>query len=353
MANIQKRVSSKGKTSYRCLIRLKGHPSESATFDRLTDAKKWAQSTEAAIREGRYFKISESKKRTLSELISRYKDTVLPTKPKSEYEQSYQLGWWDKEIGNYLIADVTPALLSVTRDKLAKRVKKNGATISPATIVRYLAALSHVFTIALKEWQWADENPVSKIQKPKEPKGRVRFLSKEEIGSLTDECKASTTPFLYEIFLLAISTGMRRGEILGLRWNYVDLTQGRITLTETKNNETRVVPIRGKALKALAAHSKVRRLDTNLVFPSQRNPLKPIKIDNAFSSAVKACGIENYHFHDNRHTAASYLAMSGASLNEIAAILGHKTLTMVQRYAHLYEDYTSSVVEKMNDDLFT
>ena len=108
MANIEKRTSGEGKTSYRVKVRLKGFPVQSATFERLTDARKWAQDTESAIRNGRHFKTSEAKRHTLAELIDRYILTVLPSKPKSKAKQTAQLEWWKEQIGAYALADSGP-----------------------------------------------------------------------------------------------------------------------------------------------------------------------------------------------------------------------------------------------------
>ncbi len=107
MATIEKRVGEAGAVAYRAKIRIKGSPSETATFTRLTDAKRWVQQTEAAIREGRHFKTSESKRRTLAELIDRYVIDVLPLKPKSQRDQQRQLLWWKQELGAYSLADIT------------------------------------------------------------------------------------------------------------------------------------------------------------------------------------------------------------------------------------------------------
>jgi integrase len=353
MGNIQKRTNSSGKNSYRVLIRLKGHPQQSATFERITDAKKWEQDTESAIREGRYFKQSEARKRTLSELVTRYKETILPNKPKSAYEQSYQLDWWNDQLGDYHLVDITPAVLSETRDRFLQSKSKHGKARSPSTAVRYMAALSHAFTIAAKEWQWVDDNPFRNVSKPKEPRGRVRYLEKAEIEKLLFTCRESANPYLETIFIIAISTGMRKGEILGLTWDTIDLRRGVIYLSETKNDERRAVPLTGEALKAVRELKKVRHLHTNLLFPGSRKRSQPAKIDTPWHQALVAAGIENYKFHDNRHTAASYLAMNGASLAEIAEVLGHKTLSMVKRYAHLSDAHTSKVVSRMNKELFS
>ena len=351
MAAIQKRVGDNGDPSYRVRVRLKGYPIQTATFKRLTDAKRWAQQTEAAIREGRHFKTREAKKHTLADLIDRYARDVLPTKPKSQKKQESQLEWWKERIGDYSLADVTPALISECRDEQLRGKTYRGTVRSPATVVRYLAALSHAMTIAVNEWGWLEQNPVSKVRKPSESRGRVRFLDEDERVRLLEESKKSSSTHLYPIVVLAISTGMRQGEILNLRWRDVDLQRSKLVLHETKNNERRAVPIVSMALNILAELSKVRRIDSKLVFPG-RDPDKPIDIRGAWEKAVALAEIEDFRFHDLRHTAASYLAMNGATLAEIAEVLGHKTLQMVKRYAHLSEAHTSSVVERMNRSIF-
>lgn len=351
MASIQERKDKNGKTHYRVQIRLKGYPPQTETFDRLTDAKRWIQDTESAIREGRHFKTAEAKKHTLGELIDRYMLDVLPLKEKSEQRQGAQLLWWKRQIGALLLADVTPALIGEQRDKLRRENTKRGTLRSPATVVRYLAALSHAFTIAVKEWGWIEDSPMRKVTKPKEPRGRVRFLSDEERKSLLDACRQSSNLQLYTVVVLALSTGMRQAEIMNLTWSDVDLQKGRITLHETKNGERRVVPVKGLALQLLGELDKIRRIDTQLLFPG-RDSCKPIDLRFPWERALKASRIDNFRFHDLRHSAASYFAMNGASLAEIAEVLGHKTLAMVKRYAHLSETHTAGVVASMNERIF-
>jgi len=347
MATITKRIDSTGATSYRVEVRLKGHPAQRATFPRLTDARKWAQATESAIREGRHFKTTEAKRHTLADLVGRYAREVLPTKKDGDH-QGRQLDWWKAQIGAYALADVTPALIAETRDRLAAQPTHRGPTKSPATVVRYLAALSHAFTIGVKEYGWVESNPLMKVSKPKEPRGRVRFLDDSERDRLLTACRASASPDLYPAVILALSTGARAQEVLGLRWPQIDLGRRVATLHETKNGERRVLPLAGPALDLLRERSKVRRLDTDLIFPGRLHPNKPVDLRTPFETALKAAGITDFHWHDLRHTAASYLAMNGASLAEIAEVLGHKTLAMVKRYAHLSEAHTAGVVERMS-----
>ena len=353
MASIRKRKRKDGSASYRVDVRLKGFPPQRATFSRLTDAKRWAQHTESAIREGRYFKTSESRKHTFSDLVDRYINEVLPGKSADACRvQTAQMLWWKTQLGHFTLADVTPARIVECREKLLREPTKRGEHRAPATVVRYMAALSHAFGIAVNEWEWLESSPMAKVRKPQEPRGRVRFLSDDERGRLLLECKKSSNEYLYIIVLLALSTGMRQGEIMNLTWDQVDLENNRITLLKTKNGEIRVVPLAGKARNDIEEFSKIRNLNSSLLFPGRRNPKSPIDIRNPWNQAVTNAQLEDFRFHDLRHTAASYLAMSGATLAEIAEVLGHKTLQMVNRYAHLSEPHTASVVERMNNNMF-
>ncbi|MGD0465913.1 MAG: site-specific integrase [Gammaproteobacteria bacterium] len=351
MASIESRGSKDQKVTYRAKVRLKGFPLQTASFRRLTDAKRWVQQTESAIREGRHFKTSAAKKHTLSEAIDAYVLIILPRKPKSEHDQFTQLQWWKKAIGSHSLADVTPQLIVKHRDQLAKEITVRGQQRSTATVNRYLAVLSHLFTMAVKEWGWLESNPLLKVSKLKETRGRVRFLSDNEREHLLKICQQSDSHYLYLIVVLCLSTGARKMEILGLRWENVDLNRAVITLHETKNGERRLLPLTGHALKLMKQHAKVKAVSTSLVFPS-KNLKKPIDIRTPWETVVRRAGIADFRFHDLRHSAASYLAMSGASPTEIASILGHKTLQMVKRYAHLSEAHTSKVVARMNEKIF-
>lgn len=351
MANIEKRTTKDGKTSYRVKVRLKGFPVQHATFERLTDARKWAQNTESAIREGRYFKTSEAKRRTLNELIDRYINDVLPNKPKNSKNTLRHLNWWKEELGPFFLVDISSTMIAEKRDQLASGITTRNEKRSPSTVVRYLAALSSALTFAMKELQWIEDSPMRRVTKPQEPRGRVRFLSDDERARLLVECKNSDSEYLYTAVVLALSTGARRMEILGLSWSAVDLQRGFITLHETKNGERRALPLAGHALELMKQHAKVRHMNYPLVFPG-KNFKNPIDLRTPFENALKRAEIIDFRWHDLRHSCASYLAMNGASLAEIAEILGHKTLQMVKRYAHLSEAHTSKVVTRMNEAIF-
>ena len=365
MANIERRKGVDGADHYRVKVRLKGHPSASGSFQRLTDAKRWAQSTEAAIREGRHFKTTESKRHTLGDLVDRYIIEVLPTRPKNASNANQHLLWWKAKLGTYALAEVSPALIVQQRNALLATTTRRGTKMANATVVRYMASLSHAFSLAIKDWQWIDDSPLRKVTKPREARGRERYLSDNEREALLQACRASTSRFLYTVVVLALSTGMRRGEIMTLRWPQIDIANGRILLFKTKNDTSRAVPLAGMALLMMSELAKVRRIDTDLVFygdvrmtsntktkADSKIDIKPVDLTKPWKTALIKAAITDFRFHDLRHSAASYLAMNGATTIEIAAVLGHKTLQMVKRYSHLATSHTSSVVAAMNEKIF-
>ena len=345
MASILKRTSSAGETSYLVQVRLRGSPPQNATFQRLTDAKKWAASIESAIREGRHFKTSEAKRHTLADLFDRYVEQIAPRKKNARNDERH-LQHFKKDIGRYLLSDVSSSLINEARDRLRDGKRAD------STVNRYMVTLSHCFTVAVNEWEWLQENPCRKIRKLKEPRGRTRFLSRDEIDLLLEACRRKKSTDLYDAVVLSLSTGARQGEIWQLRWEQVDFARQVITLTETKNNEIRLLPLTGIAFESLAERSRFRRIESSYVFPQGKDPSKPIDLKDPWEAALKEAGITDFHWHDLRHTAASYLAMNGASLAEIAEVLGHKTLAMVKRYAHLSQAHTAKVVESMNKSMF-
>jgi integrase len=210
MATIVRRPAKNGQTGYRDQVRRKGAPPLSATFTKLSDAKKWSQITEAAILEGRHFTTAEAKRHTLTDLVERYLVEVMPQKrPRTSYTQTRPLYWWRAQLGSHALAAITPATIAECRNQLAQNH-------APATVVRYLLTLSRAYTTAVEEWQWITENPVRKVRKPKEPRGRVRFLDDDERRRLLAACERSRNSYLYTLVILALATGARYGELMRL-----------------------------------------------------------------------------------------------------------------------------------------
>ena len=335
-------------TKYRTRIRRKGKRVYSPLMRRRQDALEWGRVQEAAIDLGQVGAHTAGRVRTVGDLIDRYVERVLRKNDLKDAERrEAQLHWWADYFGEHLkLSEVTRRLIAEGRDALAEGEGPSGRPASPATQNRYLGALSHVFTIAVKEWEWADSNPVSNVQRRKEPKGRVRFLSDDERARLLAACEARDDR-LHFLVLMALATGARQGELLALRWRDVDF-QGEIaTLRDTKNGDERVVPVTGTALVEARRRRRVRRIDTDLVFVGDRG--KASFPNELWGRAVRDAGLEDFRFHDLRHTTASYLVMSGCDLRTLAEILGHKTLAMVQRYSHLSNRHIVDAATRMTD----
>ena len=351
MATISKQSGKRG-ASYKVRIRKPNNPTVTKTFSSRNLANKWARKTELAIEEGTYFDQDESRKHTIADLVDRYIDEDLKRLSESDWRvRRQQLNWWKDNIGKLTLNRVTPALLAEYRNKLKTKPNDKKIIRSGSTVNRYMAALSAVFGIATTEWQWMPNNPFSRVRREKEPKGRIRFLSPDERTALLETCRESQSNSLHLVVVLALSTGMRQGEIMPLKWEQIDFKGKKITLFKTKNDEIRVVPLVGLAAQLLKSRSKVRRLKNPYAFPGRLHTHAEFP-RAGWEGAIEKAQIENFTFHDCRHSAASELAMNGASLHEIAAVLGHKTLAMVQRYAHLSEAHTTSVVERMNKAVF-
>jgi integrase len=352
VASIEKRTTKEGKVKYLARVRLKGKRPESAIFERLTDARRWASSIESAIHENRHFKTAESKKRTVAELIDRYIESVLPHKSASmRAAQANQLAWWREKAGYYVLADLTVQVIDSLRDELAKGSTNRGEQRTTATVNRYLAALSHALNTAVNVWEWLESNPLLKIKRHSESQGRVRYLDDDERTKLLEACQQSSNKQLYTIVVLALSTGMRKGEILNLKKRDVFLNEGFLILDKTKNKERRRVPLIGHAHNVLSNQMKIPRLDSEYIFPS-KDGKKPIDIKRPWEIAVTKADIKDFRFHDLRHSCASYLAMNGATQRDLMEVLGHKTVQMTKRYSHLSDNHISSVVGSMNEKIF-
>lgn len=370
MATIEKRTTKAGAV-YRVKIRKKGYPPVQATFKRKTDAAKWAAQTETEINEGRYFNKVEARKHTFAELAERF-IKGLPADGRSTKKYTQQLNYWKDRLGKRLLLDVTPALIGEERDHLLESVSARGTPNSPANTNRYLAALSVCFAAAMQEYCWVETNPVQKVKRAVEPEGRERFLSKDtvdesgkkvkgEITRLLEACKASHRDELYPVVILLLATGARRQEVLGLRWSEVDLKEGVLTFARTKSGKVRSVPVTGEALSILKERNKVRQLDTDLVFPaktivksrrvvSEEKPeRRPTDLRKAWVKALQKAGIEDFRMHDLRHTSASYLAMAGVDMRTVAEILGHSSIAVTERYAHLTTEHLRSAIDVLDE----
>ncbi len=337
MATIRKREGKNG-IRWNVMIRRDGQ-TQSATFRTKSEARAWASVTEGAITEGKYLPTSEAKRKTVKNMLERYKEFEIPKKG-DKANPTRSVDFWIKEIGNTKLNRLTPAVIVEIRDRLS--IGRAGATVN-----RYLAHLSHACTTAEREWGWLDSNPVRKVKRLPEAEGRVRYLSDKERVALLNATGESDHPYLNCMVLIAITTGARKSEILGLAWRDIDLAKGRAVLIKTKNKERRALTLVPLVVDELKKLKKVRVLGVNSVFvyPSTGR-VSLNRFEAAWKAAKKEAGVTDFRFHDLRHTAASYMAMNGATTSEIAAVLGHKTLQMVKRYSHLSDEHVRGVVER-------
>lgn len=354
MGTIRERKTGKGKIVYDVSVRRFGERPLYRAFARKIDARDWMQEMETSLKSGEQFARTEAQRHRLSEAIDRFILEELPKKPKMVRDQSNHLLWFKKRAGSKFLSEVNPALLTQLKGECLREKTRYKTPRKPQSWNRYLSSLSCVLQYCANDWEWMETNPARRVRREKEAPGRIRFLSTEEREALLAACKQSTSKNLYPLVLLALSTGMRRGEVRNLTWDQIDLNKGVILLSQTKNGDRRRVPVSKLALETLREHSKVRRIDTNLIFPGETGKArhKPFALDKYWYKAMSEAGIMNFRFHDLRHSCASYLAMNGASLLQISEILGHRTVQMVKRYSHFADSEIADVLERMNRKIF-
>jgi integrase len=197
-----------------------------------------------------------------------------------------------------------------------------------------------MYTMAV-EWGYVKASPAKSVKKFKEPPGRLRYLKPDEVNTLLAQC----SEHLRRLVVTAINTGMRRGELFNLKWPQVDLTNRKITVVNTKNNESRVIPVNQTLYDELFSLS--RKPQGEYVFYSRYGrPFKDAK--EGFVAAVKRAGIGDFRFHDLRHTFASHLVMQGVGLRTVQQVMGHKDIKMTMRYSHLSPEYVQEAMERLD-----
>lgn len=346
MGLIREYSKKDGSITYHAEIRLRGFPPQRATFRTKTLAKQWIQKTEADIRDGRHVNVAESKKHTVAELIDRFISQWLVKFPERQKKQTALLNWWKQRIGHRTLNQLKPSDIAEARDALTATKSPRGGLLNPSTVNRYLAAFSKVLSVGVKEWGWLEDSPMRKVSKPKEGKARDRYLSYEEKDRLLTACKESSNPHLLPVVSLALLSGMRFTEIVTLTWVDIDLHNRLITLHKTKNGEKRYIPITSSIEEIISSLPSKE----GLLFKSNRSHNRKgcVSLRHAFEKALKIAKIEDARFHDLRHSAASYLAMNGATQGELMAVLGHKCPSMTRRYVHYNQKHLAELMERID-----
>lgn len=312
MATIRK----KG-TGWHVQVRKKGHATITKTFSIKSDADKWATIVESEIERGVFVDRSEAEATTLNEALGRYAVEVSSLKKTHIKEKSIIKSWQGSKLANRSLASIRQTDVAKWRDA---RLTEVGA----ATVRNEMALLSHLFTIAIKEWGMGLTNPVLSVRKPAPVRARDRRLTDEELKKIIDASESRELP---AVIKLLTETAMRRGELSKLRWEHIDFKNRTARLLDTKNGEDRMIPLSTRAKAALAA---LPRMIDGRVFE-----MTPDAITKAFSRACRRAGIENARIHDLRHEAVSRLFEKELDVMEVASVSGHKTLSQLKRYTHL------------------
>ena len=313
---------------YQVKIRKQGFPTVNRQFDRKADAERFALDTLQAMTARTGTDRREAERTTLLAALDRYKVDVTASK-KTAYGEGLLIDRLKKtRLAQFSLATIQGSDIASYRDQRLKE----GA--SSNTVRIELALISHLYTVAVSDWGMPLSNPVRMARKPKLPRRRDRRLNstpdtdgRTEEDRLIAACQASKSQWLEPIVRLAILTGMRRGEIFGMCWEDVDLPQGTVHLKDTKNGERRTVPLSPAAQTVL--RDLPRCLDGRVF------PIGGSGFAHTFQRATEKAGIAGLTFHDLRHEATSRFFEQGLDLMEVAAITGHKSLSMLKRYAHL------------------
>jgi integrase len=236
------------------------------------------------------------------------------------------------------LEDLTASGISEYKAKrLATKIGNPGAErlLTAAAVNRPLALLRHLLRIAHEEWEALPAVP--RIRLEKEPQGRLRWLTEEEIKKLLEACERSRNRDLRAAVIVAINTGLRRGELLGLTWDRVELSRGVVRLEVTKSGRRREVPLNAESYTALVS---LGPKESGRVFRKR-------SLRKAYENAVENAKLDDVNFHTLRHTFASWAVMRGVSLKELQELLGHSSLAMTMRYAHLAPERLRSAVTRL------
>lgn len=302
-------------------VRRKGYPDEVKSFITRQDAEKWARSIESDIDRGQFVNTTEAQRTTLGDLIERYLFEVTPSMKGASEDTIRLKAIMRKPIAQWSMANLTAARIAVYRDERLKEV-------SAGTVIRELAYLSAIINHGRREWGINVPNPVQMVRKPQSPQARGRVLTDEEIDTLLQalEPVGRRSHWTKPAVQLALATAMRRGELLSLRWEYIDFNARTAFLPDTKNGDTRTVPLSSTAAQVLMA---LPRHTSGVVFP-----VKAFTLDAAFKRGLRRAGLEDVRFHDLRRTAITRMAEKLPNVIELAAVSGHKSLMVLKRYYH-------------------
>jgi len=316
MASIRQRGDT-----WQVRVSKKGFPPESRTFTSKAEARRWATETEAAMQRGKHNSNAGTNAMAFREMLERYAQEVSPRKRGHKDEVIRIQALQRSKIAGFSLLNLTAEAIGQFRDDRLQHVQAGA-------VIRDLSLISSVINHARREWGLTIENPCRLVRKPATPSGRSRVLSSAEESRLLEalEPLGRRSPWPLVATQLALETAMRRGEILSLRWENVNLDARTALLPVTKNGQGRTVPLSSRAAAILGG----------LPGPKEGFVLRisAATLHQAFYRAVRRAGLADFKFHDLRHTSATRMATKLPNVIELAAVTGHQTVQMLKRYYH-------------------
>lgn len=314
----------KHRDKYQVQVRRRGFPSISRSFHQLRDAKEWARQMEVQA-DRRELEPDRKVLDTISlgALVKRYRDEVVTRKKSKNVETIILNAFLRHPICKKPLSRIIPADFASYRDERL-------SSITPKSLSRQLSPIHNMFEVARDEWHLPiRENPLDKVKLKATDNKRERRLREGEYESLLEAARTRQNPWIEKAIIFAIETAMRRGEILSLKWDQVDLKRRCVTILKAKNGYSRTIPLTPTAVALLHSCMGKAGESDDRVFPLTANTLKM-----AWSRMLAQAGITDLHFHDLRHEAISRFFEMGLTVPEVASISGHRNSAMLSRYGH-------------------
>ena len=313
-------IRKRGEGQYHVQIRKRGYPTQTKTFSKEADARRWATIIESEMERGVFVSRTEAETTLLKEVLQRYASEVLPMK-RSEQSDKSRIKTLVDTFGSYRMASLTSAQVAKFRDERLQ-------IVGPQSVIHEINLLNRVLKTATMDWGIALPGglPTAQVRKPAKPRGRDRRVSEEEIAKIVATTESAE---LKTIIVVAVETGMRRNELASLTWEDINLKKQTAHLPKTKTDVPRTVPLSKAAVLALKTFG-----------PQEQGRVFSLQAESMSQAFERACAshranIIGMRFHDLRHEATSRLFEKGLNVMEVAAITGHKTLDMLKRYTHL------------------
>jgi integrase len=333
MSSIQRRVNRDGSVRWRARVQLRGHKSTSKSFASRRAAFAWYEKTRKEIESGR----GVVEQVTLGELIDRYLEVEVQSlgTAKERKARAAKLRFWKLELGAEFASRVSRPSVKAAVYRLEAR------GLAPATVNRYLSALSRVFSIAQNEWEACAHNPCQGVRRRRESR-RELVLRDDERQALLEACSSSRNRSLLPYVLVAMQTGARQGSIARLAWRDVRFDDSRLTFYVTKNTRPLNCFMPPELATALRKwRGNVREIQGGLVFPSGFPR-------TAWEFARECAGLASFRYHDLRHDFCTRAAERGMSQAHLQRAMGHRTPSMTSRYTHLADDaHVRAILEDM------